>query len=133
MPPIWVGFWVQNPLNKGPLFGRFSLTWVGFPEIGKKFLRWVPSFLPNFHHKSGHDGNFLKTGRQTPVHPQVMYPPPPGIILEVIIMHLASADIVVLGWSEKRYETLKSQLQRNHHKIYVKPLFLSKIYDNSIF
>ena len=26
MPPIWVGFWAQNFLNKGPFFGRFSIN-----------------------------------------------------------------------------------------------------------
>ena len=31
MLPIWVGFWVQNSLNKGP--SDFSKTWVCFPEI----------------------------------------------------------------------------------------------------
>ena len=44
---------------------------------------WFPAKI---HHKSGYDrnfrsleeGTFLKTGRQTPVHPQVMYPPPLG-------------------------------------------------------
>ena len=35
LPPMWVGFWVQNSLNKDPFLGRFSLR-VGFPEIGSK-------------------------------------------------------------------------------------------------
>ena len=30
MPPIWVGIWIQNSLNKGPFFGRFSLDIGGF-------------------------------------------------------------------------------------------------------
>ena len=36
VPPIWMVFGVQNSLNKGPLFGRFSLNMGGFSEIGKK-------------------------------------------------------------------------------------------------
>ena len=39
MPPIWVGFWVQNYLNKGPFFGRLSLDMGGFPEVGKKLAK----------------------------------------------------------------------------------------------
>ena len=35
MPPIWVGFGVQNSLNKGPFFGKFSLNMGRFQEIGK--------------------------------------------------------------------------------------------------
>ena len=46
MPPIWVGFWTQNSLNKGPFFGRFSINMgVGFPEIGKNFVK-MGSFPP---------------------------------------------------------------------------------------
>ena len=26
MPPIWVGFWAPNSLNKGPFFGRFCIN-----------------------------------------------------------------------------------------------------------
>ena len=37
VPPIWMGFWVQNSLNKDPFFGRFPYTLVGYPEIGEKY------------------------------------------------------------------------------------------------
>ena len=47
MPPIWVGFRVQNSLNKGPFFGRFSLKMGGFPEICK-ILSKMGSFPPKF-------------------------------------------------------------------------------------
>ena len=30
MLPIWVGFWVQNSLNKGPFLDRLSLNMSGF-------------------------------------------------------------------------------------------------------
>ena len=43
MPPIWVGFWVQNFLKKGLLFGKFSLNMDGFTR--------------NVHYKSGYDIN----------------------------------------------------------------------------
>ena len=55
MLPIWVGFWVQNSLNKGPFFSRFSInmeTRVDFPEIGKKLSK-VGSFLQEFIIKMG--------------------------------------------------------------------------------
>ena len=42
MPPIWVGFWVQNSLKTGPFFGRFSLIMGGFSKIGIKcFSRFL--------------------------------------------------------------------------------------------
>ena len=52
MPPIWMGFWVQNSRNKGPFFGRFSLNMDGFPEIDKK-LPIMGSFPPKFVIKVG--------------------------------------------------------------------------------
>ena len=82
MPPIWVGFWAPNSLNKGPFFGRFSLNKGGLSRNWRKIAKngW---FSTKFHHKSGYvrkfreleEGTFLKTGQQTPIHPQVMYPP----------------------------------------------------------
>ena len=54
MPPIWVGFWAQNSLNRS-LFGRFSLDMgglVGFPEIGKKLSK-MGSFPPKIIVKVG--------------------------------------------------------------------------------
>ena len=52
MPPIWVGFWVQNSLNKGLFFGRLPYTWVGFLEIGKKLSK-MGNFPPKFIKKEG--------------------------------------------------------------------------------
>ena len=90
MPLIWVGFWAANSLNKGPFFSRFSRNKGGLSRNWRKIAKngW---FSAKIHHKSGYDGNFrkleegtfLKTGRQTPVHPQVMYPPPPGDIIQL--------------------------------------------------
>ena len=47
MPPIWVVFWVQNFLKKGPFFADIPQTWVDFPEIGKK-LSNMGSFPQKF-------------------------------------------------------------------------------------
>ena len=82
MPRIWVGFWVQTSLKKGPFFGRFSLNMGGFQRNWQKIVK-NGYFSAKIHHKSGYDGNcrkleegsFLKTGRQIPVHPKVMHLP----------------------------------------------------------
>ena len=50
MPPIWVGFWAQNSLNRGPFFGRFSVNMGGLSR--KKGLS------AKIQHKSGSDGKF---------------------------------------------------------------------------
>ena len=76
------GFLGQNSLNKGPFFGRFSIKMGGLSRNWQKIAK-NGSFSTKIHHKSGYDrnfrqleeGTFLRTGRQTPVHPQVMYPP----------------------------------------------------------
>ena len=91
VPPVWVGFWAPNSLNKGPFFGRFSISKGGLSRNLRKLAKngW---FSAKIHHKSGYDGNFwqleegtvLKIGRQTPVHPQVMYPPPPGTLISFV-------------------------------------------------
>ena len=47
MPPISVGFWVQNSLNKGPLFGRSSLNMGRFSRIGKKLSKNGQSAFPS--------------------------------------------------------------------------------------
>ena len=39
-------------LNKDPSFGRFSLKWVSFQELGKKFSK-MGSFPPKFIIKVG--------------------------------------------------------------------------------
>ena len=36
VPPIWVGFWAPNSLNKGPFFGRFSLNKGGLSRNRRK-------------------------------------------------------------------------------------------------
>ena len=52
MPPIWVGFWAQTSLNKGPFFGRFSINMGGFSRNGQKWSK-IGSFLPTFIIKVG--------------------------------------------------------------------------------
>ena len=56
VPPIWVGFWVKNSLNKCLYFVSilvdFPQTWVGFPEIGKKLSK-MGTFPPKFIIKVG--------------------------------------------------------------------------------
>ena len=52
MPPIWVGFWVQNSLNKGPIFGRFSLNMGGLSRNWGK-LSQMGGFPPKFNIKVG--------------------------------------------------------------------------------
>ena len=39
MPPILVGFWVQDSLDKGTFFGRFSLNIGGFSRIEQKIVK----------------------------------------------------------------------------------------------
>ena len=65
-------------------FGRFFLNEGGLSRNWQKIAK-NGCFSAKTYHKSWYDrklqeleeGTFLKTGRQTPVHPQVMYPPPP--------------------------------------------------------
>ena len=52
MPPIWVRFWVQNSLNNGPFFGRFSVHMGGFSRNCQKSLK-MGSFPPKFAIKVG--------------------------------------------------------------------------------
>ena len=54
MPHIWVGFWVQNSLNKGPFFsfGTFSLNMGGFPRNWQKIVK-MDSFPPKLIIKVG--------------------------------------------------------------------------------
>ena len=76
------GFLGLNSLNKGPFFGRFSINMGGLSRNWRKMAKNGPSSV-EIHHKNGYEskfrqleeGTFLKTGRQTPIHPQVMYPP----------------------------------------------------------
>ena len=39
MPPIWVGFWAPNSLNKGPFFGRFSINKGGLSRNWRKMAK----------------------------------------------------------------------------------------------
>ena len=57
MPPIWVGFWAQNSLNKGPFFGRFSLNMGRLPRNWRNIVKngW---FSAKIHHKSEYSGKF---------------------------------------------------------------------------
>ena len=57
MPPIWVGFWAQNPLNKGPLFGRFCINMGGLSRNVQKIAK-NGSFPAKIHHKKGYDSKF---------------------------------------------------------------------------
>ena len=77
MQPIWVVF--------GPKFSRQgSLFRHVFHKHGWVIQKLAKngSFSAKIQQKGGYDskfrqlevGTFLKTGRQTPVHPQVMYP-----------------------------------------------------------
>ena len=57
MPPIWVGFWAQNSLDKGPFFGRFSINMGGFSRNWRKIVKngW---FSAKIHHKSSLRADF---------------------------------------------------------------------------
>ena len=57
MPPIWVGFWAQTSLNKGPIFGRFSINMGGFCINWRKIAK-NGLFSAKIHHKSGYDSKF---------------------------------------------------------------------------
>ena len=57
MLPIWVGFWVQNSLNKGPFFGRFSINMGGLSRNWRKIAKNGP-FSAKIHHKSGYESKF---------------------------------------------------------------------------
>ena len=75
-------------IKKGPFFRRFSLN-MGRFSISWKKLSNMGSFPPKFIVKVGitvtvgnyKEGSFLKAKCQTLAHPQVMYPPPPGLIM----------------------------------------------------
>ena len=56
VPPIWMALWVQNSLNKGPLFGRFCLNMGEFSRNWQNVVK-NELFSPTIHHISGYDGN----------------------------------------------------------------------------
>ena len=39
VPPIWVGIWVQNSLNKGPFSADFPLNLGGFSRNWKRIVK----------------------------------------------------------------------------------------------
>ena len=47
MPPIAMGFWAQNSLNRRPFFGRFSINMDGFSRNWQKMSK-MDSFPPKF-------------------------------------------------------------------------------------
>ena len=57
MPPIWVGFRVQNSLNKGPFFGRFSINMGGLSRNWRKIAK-MGRFPPKFIIKLGMTASF---------------------------------------------------------------------------
>ena len=57
MPPIWVGFWIQNSLNKGPFFSGFSINMGGLSMNWQKIAKNV-SFSAKMHHRTGYDSKF---------------------------------------------------------------------------
>ena len=57
MPPIWVGFWAPNSLNKGPFFGRFSLN-KGWLSRNWRKIEKMGGFPPNFIIKVGMSASF---------------------------------------------------------------------------
>lgn len=59
MPTIWVGFRIQNSLNKGPFFSRLSISMSGFSRNWQKLAKIVKNgqFSAKIHHKIEYDGN----------------------------------------------------------------------------
>ena len=57
MPPIWVGFFAKNSLNKGPSFGRFFLNMGGLSGNWRKIVKYG-LFSAKIDHKSGYGGKF---------------------------------------------------------------------------
>ena len=57
MPPIWVGFWAPDSLNKGPFFGRFS---INMGRLSRNLENIVKNgyFSTKIHHKSGYYSNY---------------------------------------------------------------------------
>ena len=57
MPLIWVGFWAQNSLDKGPFFGRFAINMGVFSRNWRKIAK-NGLFFTKIHHKSGYGSKF---------------------------------------------------------------------------
>ena len=45
VPPIWVGLWAQNSLNKGPFSGRFSINMDGLSSNWRRMGRFPPKSI----------------------------------------------------------------------------------------
>ena len=57
MPPIWVGFFGRNSLNRGPFFGRFLINMGELSKNWRKIAKNGP-FSTKIHHKSEYDSIF---------------------------------------------------------------------------
>ena len=57
MPPIRVGFWAPNSLNKGPFFSRFFLNKGGLSRNWQKIAK-MGGFPPKFIIKVGMTASF---------------------------------------------------------------------------
>ena len=57
VPPIWVGFWDQNSLNKDPFFDRFFINVCGLSRNWRKIAK-SGSFSAKIHHEIGYDSMF---------------------------------------------------------------------------
>ena len=57
MPPILVGFWAPNSLNKGPFFGKFSINEGGLSRNWRKIAK-MGGFPPKFIIKEGMTASF---------------------------------------------------------------------------
>ena len=83
MPPIWMGFMVQNSVTEGPLFDRFSLNMVGFQKLAKDGKNWVVfrqnSSLSRFHTLQG---TAFSTNKQGSSAEGLVAPPPDPKILQ---------------------------------------------------
>ena len=79
------GFWVQNSLNKGPFFGRFSIKMRGLSRNWRTIAK-NGSFPSKIHYNSGYDRvsvirrGYLSENRTADPRPSASHlPPPPEI------------------------------------------------------
>ena len=81
VPPIWVGFWARNSLDKGPFFGRFSINMGGLSTNWQKIAKnWF--FPPKLIIKLGMAtsfgirGGYLSENRVADPCPSASHVPP---------------------------------------------------------
>ena len=55
--PIWMGFWAQNSLNRGPFFGRFSFN-MGALSMNLQKIAKIGRFPPKFIIELGMTASF---------------------------------------------------------------------------